>query len=128
MLSLNYMGIVFTFLLFSSASQQLGTGLARMAPPSRPLFRIPLSKLENIPTLEQLSYKLAVGVRKQLYTYSSQYSEILTRHLSNETKVQIVGGCVTEDSIPKLSKLESEMAVLQFRPNLRRILRRPWVD
>ena len=96
-----------------------------MAPPSRPLFRIPLSKLENIPTLEQLSYTLAVGVRKQLYTYSSQYSEILTKHLSNETEVQIVGGCVTEDSLPKLSKLESEMAMLQFRPNLRRILR-PW--
>ena len=74
MLNLGYIGIVLAFLLCSSATQPIGTRLPRMAPPARPLFRFPLSKLENIPTLEELSYALALDVRKQLYKYPSQYS------------------------------------------------------
>ena len=76
-----------------------GSILAKMTSPI-PQFKIPLSKLMNVPTLDQLSYPKSKELRKQLYKYSSEYENVLKKHLSKETEVQIVDGKVTEESLP----------------------------
>ena len=89
--------------------------------PSVPRFSFKLNKLK-IPSLKQISDDLGKDVLKKLSSYSTEYAEILLKHLTTETEVQIVNGCLSESSQRDLEQLESEKAVLQYRSQLRCIL------
>ena len=69
-----------------------------------------------------MSYILAGGLRRELYGYSSEYAEVLFKHLTSETEVNIVNGRLTDMCQPALQKLESEMSMLQYRSKLHSIL------
>ena len=90
----------------------------------KPLFKFPLEKMK-VPSLKLISDDTATGVRKKLYSYSSEFAEILLKHLTNESEVQIVQGHLTQESHQQLIKLESEMNKLQYRSHLSNILH-PW--
>ena len=104
---------IFSFLLTASA--------VAMGPPV-PQFKIDWNRLENIPTLGDLSHILARSVGQQIKAYSAQYSNVLTKHLTSETEVQIVEGVVAEHSGPILKVIEVELGVLQYKARLGEIL------
>ena len=92
-----------------------------MSPTALPQFSIKQYKFK-IPTLKLLSEALAKNVRIQLCTYSNKFSEILLKHLTSETEIQLVNGRLTDESLENLQLLETEMSVLQYNSNLRNIL------
>ena len=78
-----------------------------------PQFNLVRDRLEDIPTLVQLSHVMAKSVWKEIRTYSTQFGQVLSKHLTSETEVNIVDGCVTEDAGTTLETLEAELEVLQ---------------
>ena len=68
-----------------------------MMSPIVPRFSFKLYKLK-IPTLKGLSDALGKDVFRKLSSYSTEYAEILLKHLTTETEVQIVNGCLSESS------------------------------
>ena len=92
-------------------------------PPSAtvPQFTIKLYKLK-IPSLQLMSDVLGKDVKIKLCNYSKKFSEVLLKHLTSETEVQIVNGSLTDESQESLQLLKTEMSVLQYRSNLRNIL------
>ena len=110
------------YLLYSSVDSELETTeAATMKSSIQPVFRYPMSKF-IIPTLEAMSIALAREVRGKLFRFASEFSNILIKHFTSETEVHIDKGCLTDDSHQTLQKLESEMAVLQYRSHLQCIL------
>ena len=67
---------------------------------AHPQFKLVWDRLEDIPTLGQISHVLARSVGKEIRIYSTRFSQVLAKHLATETEVQIVDGCVTEDAVP----------------------------
>ena len=82
-----------------------------MAPADLQL-KLARDRLEDIPTLVQLSHVMAKSVWKEIRTYSTQFGQVLSKHLTSETEVNIVDGCVTEDAGSTLETLEAELEVL----------------
>ena len=92
-----------------------------MSPTAVPQFSFKQSKF-RVPTLKILSEALAKNVRIQLCTYSTKFSEVLLKHLTSETEIQLVNGSLTDESLENLQLLEAEMSALQYKSNLRNIL------
>ena len=111
--------------LLSVSSQSVVAAGSTMTQP-KPLFKFPLEKMK-VPSLKLISDDTATGVRKKLYSFSSEFAEILLKHLTNESEVQIVQGHLTQESHQQLIKLESEMNKLQYRSHLSNILH-PWAQ
>ena len=91
---------------------------------AHPQFKLVWDRLEDIPTLGQISHVLARSVGKEIRIYSTRFSQVLAKHLATETEVQIVDGCVTEDAVPVLEVIEAELEILQYRKILDTILNR----
>ena len=108
---------IFCIFFFSSACS------LAMAPADLQL-KLARDRLEDIPTLVQLSHVMAKSVWKEIRTYSTQFGQVLSKHLTSETEVNIVDGCVTEDAGTTLETLEAELEVLQYKKKLSTILDR----
>ena len=91
-----------------------------------PGFHIMLSML-IIPSLVLYSEIIGRDVVKQILSYSGQYSKMLSKHLGEETEIQMIDGNLAEDSQQVLNKLENEMQILQYKKHLIRILD-AWAD
>ena len=89
-----------------------------------PKFSVPLAML-LIPTLDILSEVVAMDTIRALNCYYSRFSQTLTKHLTSETELQVVGGQLTANSKSILLLLEAEFHVLQYKAWLTSILE-PW--
>ena len=123
MIHLFFLRIIWPTLLCLSVTQSVAVPESMMAS-TRPQFKFPLNKMK-VPTLYRLSEDTALGVRKKLYNFSTEFAETLSSHLINETEIKIVQGKVAEESKQLLDKLEYEMGALQYRNKLCNILQ-PW--
>ena len=55
----------------------------------KPELRIPV-KMFIIPTLEAMSQAMVRDFRGKYYKFASDYSEVLTKHLTTETEVSMI--------------------------------------
>ena len=90
----------------------------------KPELRLPLSAFW-IPTLEVMSKALARDFRGKYHEFATEYSEILSKHLSTETEVTIVNGNLSEDCAATLHQLELEFDALQYKTQIQ-TLAAPW--
>ena len=90
----------------------------------KPELRIPM-KMLIIPTLEAMSQAMVRDLREKYYKFASDYSKVLTKHLTTETEVTIVNGNLSENDATTLEQLELEFEVLQYKEQIHS-LAAPW--
>ena len=82
-------------------------------------------KMFIIPTLEAMSQAMVRDLREKYYKFASDYSKVLTKHLTTETEVTIVNGKLSENDATTLQKLELDFEVLQYKEQIHS-LAAPW--
>ena len=86
-----------------------------------PSIQILLSMF-TIPSLIVMSEVLGREVVKEIKNFSKKYSEVLIKHLLNETEVSAEGGLIKSESRLDLALLGYEHEILQYKVNLEKIL------
>ena len=75
----------------------------------------------TIPSLIVMSEVLGKEVVKEIKNFSKKYSEVLIKHLLNETEVSAEGGLIKSESRLALALLGYEHEILQYKVNLEKM-------